>query len=215
MRLPNFIVLVLLAYAEHAAAQMPGAPVLQNAWAAPGFVAAANFGGGSDGSVYAAAGSWTATSGRFQLSGGAGFRSGAGSGSNSVYGVRVAMPFGSATGSVGFGAFAGVGGGTRPSTGPDSTAKRTVFPVGLAVGWRRALGATRGISAYATPSYFFASGGSTTGGLFRTALGVDVGLTKVIGATVGVEFGQNRPRGEGGPSGTLFGVGLSFAGGRR
>src|ERR1051325_11829407 len=40
-----------------AAAQMPGAPVLQNAWRSPGLVVAADFAGGS-GSLYGGAVGW-------------------------------------------------------------------------------------------------------------------------------------------------------------
>ena len=207
----------LIVSATQVAAQMPGAPLLQNAWASPGIVGAVNFGSGSGASVYGLAAAWASPTGRFQLSGGAGLRSGtAGTGSKSVYGVRAAIPFGGASSDVGFGAFVGAGGGARNSaSSADSTASTTFIPVGLALGWRHAMGAARGFSVYATPSYFFASGGSNNGGLVRTALGVDVGITKTLGATAGVEFGQNRTRSQGGPSGTLFGLGISYAGGRR
>jgi hypothetical protein len=50
--------LAMVACATQAAAQMPGAPILQNAWASPGIVVAFNFAGGSEGPVYSAAASW-------------------------------------------------------------------------------------------------------------------------------------------------------------
>ena len=200
--------------------QLPGAPVLQNAWATPGIVGAINVGGGSDGNVYAAAASWTPGSGRFQMSAGLGSRSRTDAGSGAVYGVRLAKPIGgSATSSLGFAAFLGVGGGgsnAEPSSvAPVDTASTTQIPLGVAIGWRRAMGATRGISVYASPSYTFFSGGSKSGGLVRAAAGVDVGITPALGVTVGAEFGQTRRRAVGGPSGTLYGVGVAYAFGRR
>lgn len=207
---------VLLAFT--AGAQIPGAPVLQNAWATPGIVGAVNVAGGSDGTVYAAAGSWTPGSGRFQLSAGGGFRTMTDAGSGGVYGARVAIPLGGASSSFGYGAFAGIGGGSagKPKIAfADSVASTTEIPVGAAVGWRHAISANHGLSVYATPSYVFFTGGSKTSGLVRIALGADVGITKAIGATLGVEFGGKRPRGFGGPSGSLFGLGLSYALGHR
>ena len=206
--------LAMVAYATQAAAQMPGAPILQNAWAAPGAVVALNLGGGSDGQVYGAAGSWATATARLQLSGGIGIRSGDGSGSgtNTAYGLRLAVPLGGRSAAFGFGAFAGVGAGAAPA---DSLASATTFPIGVAIGWRHSLGATAGFSVYATPSYTFLTGGSSQTGLMRASVGVDVGLTRAIGITVGTEFGQGRPGTEGGPSGTLFGLGLSYALGHR
>jgi hypothetical protein len=199
-----------------AAGQLPGAPVLQNAWASPGIVAAVDLAGGSDGSTYAAAASWAPASGRFQFSGGVGIRSRTGGGSGGVYGARLAMPFGGASSAIGFGAFAGVGGGATPtSTSTDSVPNTSVIPVGVALGWRHAIGPTRGISVYTSPAYVYFSGGSKSGGLVRVAAGVDVGVTHALGITGGVEFGQARPRGVGGPSGSTYGLGLSYALGRR
>jgi hypothetical protein len=206
--------ILLFALTPAANAQIPGIPVLQNAWATPGIVGAVDVGGGSDGSVYAAAASWAPGSGRFQLSGGGGFRTRTGASSGGVYGVRAAIPLGGASSSFGFGAFAGIGGGSAgksKNSFVDSTVSTTEIPVGAAIGWRHAIGATHGLSVYATPSYVFFTGGSKNDGLVRAAIGADVGITKAIGATVGAEFGGTRPRGFGGPSGALFGVGLSYA----
>lgn len=220
-------------------AQIPGAPVLQNVWATPGMVGAVDLGGGSDGSMYAGAISWTPTSGRFEVSGGLGYRSRTGVPGSAVYGLRVAMPFGGASSTFGFAGFAGIGGGaastahtrvsctTTPSaTGCgvipapdsvtiDSTASTTEVPVGVAIGWRHAIGANHGISVYATPSYVFYSGLAKSTGLFRGAIGADFGITSRIGATAGIEFGGSRARGLGGPSGSVYGVGVSYAFGRR
>lgn len=208
------VAILLTCSATMSSAQMPGAPVLQNAWAAPGIVGAIDVSGGSDGSIYAAAASWAPASARFQLSGGLGIRSRAGSGSKGVYGVRAAIPFGGTAGAFGFGAFAGIGGESSSSGAADSAATTTIIPVGIALGWRHALGA-RGFSVYATPSYLFLGGGSSNGGLVRTAIGIDVGVSKTLGVTAGVDFGQSRVRAEGGPTGTSYGLGVSYAVGRR
>jgi len=222
LRVAGLIATIAAASAD---AQMPGAPVLQNAWSTPGIVGAVNVTGGSDGSTYAAAGSWAPGSARFQFSGGIGYQTRTGSSSSVAYGARVAMPFGGASSSFGFAAFAGVGGGgsvtkkTTPSVSLDTLADSTVstaqVPVGIGIGWRRGFGGTRGASLYATPSYIFYTGGSHAGGLFRTSVAADFGITQRIGATAGIEFGATRPRAIGGPSGTLYGVGVSYALGRR
>jgi len=88
-------------------------------------------------------------------------------------------------------------------------------PVGVAIGWRRALGATHGVSLYASPSYVFYSGGAKSSGLVRTSVAADVGITPSFGLTAGIEFGQNRSAAAGGTSGTLYGIGLAYALGRR
>ena len=213
-----------VAIAGAADAQLPGAPVLQNAWATPGLVAAVNLGGGSDGSVYAAAVGWSPGSGRFQLSAGAGAQSRTGTGSKGAYGLRVAVPLGGASSAIGFAGFAGVGGGTggsaKPASAPsltitDSVSSTTEIPLGVAIGWRHAIGSNHGLSVYGTPSYVIFSGGSKSGGIMRAAVGADVGITNAIGATLGIEFGGTRPRGVGGPSSTLYGLGVSYALGRR
>lgn len=205
-------------------AQLPNAPVLQNAWATPGIVAAANVGGSSDGSVYAGAVSWAPGTGRFQLSAGLGAASRKGFSSRTAYGVRVAVPFaGSST--FGFAAFAGIGGTTGSGVAvedtlgiplaADSIPWTTEIPIGVAIGWRHAIGASHGLSVYATPTFITYSGGSHNGNVFRAAIGADVGITSSIGATAGIDFGGTKPRGFGGPSSTQFGVGVSYAFGRR
>lgn len=212
-----------VAWSSSAAAQLPNAPILQNVWANPGMVGAFNMGGGSGGSVYAGAASWTPSSGRFQLSGGVGVQAlSNGGGSNAAYGARVAVPLGGAGGSFGFGAFAGVGGGGAKRTVVDSitrdtlasSATTTLIPVGGSVGWRKAIGASHGFSVYASPSYVFLTGGGSSGGIFRVGLGGDVGITQSIGLTGGVELGQAKSS-LGGPSGTIYGLGVSYAFGRR
>lgn len=221
---------LLAGWATPAGGQIPGAPVLQNAWATTGTVGAIDIGGGSGASVYAAAASWAPGSGHFQLSGGGGIQTGSGVKSRGVYGLRAAIPLGGASSTFGFAAFAGLGGGPSRTTSfttfvscgidvcpgtTDSVSSTAEVPVGVAAGWRHAIGSTHGVSLYATPSYVFFSGGTKTGGLFRTALGGDMGITSSLGATLGIELGGKRPRGLGGPTGSLYGFGLSYALGHR
>jgi hypothetical protein len=116
----------------------------------------------------------------------------------------------------GFGAFAGIGGSakqTTDTTGADTVAATTRIPVGVAIGWRQAVG-SRGFSLYATPSYVWSSGGGRTSGLIRAGLGADVGITNSIGITGGIELGQTKT-GTSGPSGTVYGLGISYVFGRR
>jgi hypothetical protein len=215
--------IVTVVWASSAAAQLPNAPILQNVWANPGMVGAFNMGGGSGGSVYAGAASWTPSSGRFQLSGGLGIQSTTnGGGSNAAYGARVALPLGGSSASFGFAGFVGLGGGGAKRTVVDSVTRDTIvanatttlIPVGGSVGWRKAIGTSHGFSLYATPSYVFLTGGGSNGGILRAAVGADVGITQSIGLTGGVEFGQTRSS-LGGPSGTMYGLGVSYAFGTR
>lgn len=199
--------------AVSAEAQLPSTPILQNAWASSGTVGAIDIGGGSDGTSYAGAVSFGAS--RFQFSGGLGYQTRNGMGSRTGYGARAAMLFGGANGAFGFGAFAGIGGGNGSNTAADSVTSTTQIPLGVALGWRKAFGETHGVSVYADPAYVMYSGGSKSGGLFRLGLGADYGITSSLGATVGAELGATRARGLGGPSGVLFGAGVSYAFGRR
>jgi hypothetical protein len=222
--------IAVAAVAGSADAQMPGAPVLQNAWATPGFVAAANFAGSSGESVFAGAVGWTPGSGRFQVSGGLGYQTQTNFNGRAVYGARVAIPFGGKASAFGFGAFAGIGGGPArkfkvgfqvagqppvTSSVADTVAWTTDIPVGATVGYRRTIGSNHGISVYATPAWVFYSGGTKSDGLFRAAIGADIGITRSLGATVGVDFGGSRSKDLGGPSSAQYGVGVSFAFGRR
>jgi hypothetical protein len=207
--------LAVLVLSASVRAQMPGAPILQDAWATAGFVGAVNIGGGS-GSVYAGAVSWTPGTGRFELSGGLGFQSRTGLSSRTVYGVRAAIPFGGASSTFGFAAFAGIGGGSgRRSTSADSAVNTAEIPVGAAIGWRHALGANHGLSVFASPAFVFFTGGAKSGGLFRTGVGADFGITPSLGVTAGLDLGGSRARAVGGPNGVLYGVGVSYAFGRR
>src|SRR5688572_7972472 len=62
----------LAGFAAPVQSQVPGVPVLQNAFSNPGLAIAANFGGGRGQSFYGAASAWGLAGGRLQLSGAAG-----------------------------------------------------------------------------------------------------------------------------------------------
>ena len=192
---------------------MPGVPVLQNAFTAPGIVVAAN-GGATDGAkTFGLAGSWTAGSGRFVLSGGAGWLSPDEGDGVVAWGARVALPIPRpSAGNFGVGMFVGVG-GADPDAG-----SIVQIPAGLSVGWRRGLGATRARSVYAAPFYNWSRATigdeSVTAGHVRLSAGLDVAFSPSWGLTLGVEAGQEADADEPGPTGTGFGLGVSFAFGR-
>lgn len=202
--------------ATSSAAQMPGTPTLQNAFVAPAGVVAFNFGGGPDGQTYGAAISYAPSSAKLLLAGGYGWRNGSGTNQNGVYGLRLAFPvgLGGATSSFGLAAFAGVGGGPQVTV-RDTISSTTEVPIGLAVGWRHFSGGSQGLSIYATPNYVFYSGGTANGNLMRVGIGADIGISPVLGVTLGVELGGTRQATLGGPSGVLYGVGVSYAFRRR
>ena len=100
--------LLLMPFAAIAVeAQVPGAPVLQNAFTNPGIAVAANFGSGTGQSLFAAAAAY-GFGGRFQLSGAAGAQRANGS-TRCAYGGHVPISiFSFMSDVVPRGAFAGV-----------------------------------------------------------------------------------------------------------
>ncbi len=191
-------------------AQMLGVPVLQNAFANPGFTVAANYATEEDAQAYGLAAAWSPGGARFQISGGAGaFAPDEGS-TMGTAGLRVMVPvtnlFG---GSLGIAAFAGAGGGSRDELSIVSV------PVGAAIGYRLAL-AGRGVSLYAAPFYSWSRAtiegeDAVNAGVVRGSVGLDVGLFRTLGITAGAEFGAKPDEGDPGPQGTRFGIGLSYA----
>lgn len=177
------------------AAQIPGAPVLQNAFSNPGLAVAANFGGGGGQSLFALAAGW-GLGNRFLLSGAAGAQR-SNEATRGAYGARASMSvWSSAGGSLGAAAFAGVGGAprTRNETGVTNPAIFTV-PAGISVGYRRSMGANRGISAYISPMYRWArlstdNDGTASEGNFRVAVGLDFSFNPSLGVTAGAEMGS-------------------------
>jgi hypothetical protein len=204
---------VVLASALPAAAtaQMPGAPVLQNAWASPGTVLAVDFAGGGGGSVYAGAVAWAPGGGRFQFSAGAGSQSVTGGSSRVVYGARLALPVMQAMGGkLGVAGFGGIGGGsTKAANLVDSAQAKLVVPAGAAIGYRQAIGtAGRGFSAYLSPHYQYRSRDAGNMSGFRVGYGVDAGISSRFGLTAGGESGS------GSAGGTTWGIALSMKLGR-
>lgn len=203
----------LLLLAGSLGAQMPGVPVLQNAFTAPGFVAAVNGGAIEDARAGALAASWTPGSGRFVLSAGVGMLFPDEGDDALAWGSRVSVPLPRpSSGNFGVGLFVGVG-GANPDAG-----SVTQIPAGISIGWRRPLGATRALSLYAAPFYNHSrvsSGDETlSAGHVRISAGLDIALTPSLGVTAGVEAGQEADVDEPGPTGIGFGLGISYAFGR-
>lgn len=201
--------------AVDAAAQVPGLPVLQNAFSNAGLAFAGNFGAGSGHSYYGAAAAWgLGSTGTFLVSGAAGAERSNGA-TRGAYGGRASMRLWASTAGLGLSGFAGVGGAMRTRTGSVLTNPAVLMtPVGVSIGYRRALGTTRGISAYASPFYRWVRTDSATAvssGSFRVSAGVDLSLTPSIGITLGGEGGGSS----GGRTSTAFGAGVTFVTGRR
>ena len=194
-------------------AQMPGVPVLQNAFANPGLTVAVNYGYSDDAKAYAGAIAWAPTNTRFQVTAGFGAMDPDPGDRTAAWGARAAVPItqGMMTGKLGIGAFAGVGGASH-----DGISLLHV-PAGASVSFRTRMGERRGISFYAAPFYSWTrtsdDGESDSKGLVRVSLGVDVAVVPSLGITVGYELGQTADEdvGEPGATGGMFGVGLSYA----
>jgi hypothetical protein len=201
-----------------AGAQMLGAPVLQNAFANRGLTAAADFGSGGGARSYGLAAAWAPASGRIVLSAGAGVfdPNAAGAKSRTTYGVRAAFAVKELmSGAVGVGAFAGFGGAAAPKNDATGVGSITTLPVGVTLGYRRAIGATRAISVYGAPFYSWARtralGQTASAGRFRVSFGLDAALIPKVGLTLGVETGAKAAADEPGARASLFGAGLSYA----
>ena len=207
-------VLALLLSARALAAQMPGLPVLQNGFANRGVTAGINYGSGSGARTYGAAAAFATVGSRFTASLGIGVLdpTAAGLATRSSAGMRVAVMgprlFDRA---VGVAAFAGFGGSPRKK----EEAGLTTVPAGVAIGYRHAVGESRGISLYAAPFYSWSrsslNGESASQGLFRISAGLDFALTQRLGVTIGGETGAKAGAGKPGPTATLLGAGLAYA----
>ena len=210
---------VFAAGAASAAAQVPGAPTLQNAFANPGLAFAADFGSGAGSSFFGAAGAWGLGSGKIQVSGVAGAERSQTT-TRGAYGARAAMSLWSSSGgSLGAGVFAGIGGGprSRDSLGVIRNPARMNVPVGVSLGYRRPFGSSRGVSAYASPMYRWSrvdagTGGITSTGAFRVAAGVDFAVSQSFGVTGGAELGGADAASN---SSAVFGFAVTFVPGRR
>ena len=201
---------ILFAYGSAARAQMPGTPVLQNAFANPGITAALDVASLGGASSYAAAGAWAPGSAHFQFSGGIGVQTRTSSPTRTVYGFRLNVPIIGATSNFGASVFAGYGG--LSGGGIDSSTTKSLVPLGASLGYRHAFGGGHGVSLYGSPVYEWVTRGAGAGSasVFRGAIGLDIGITSTIGATLGIEFGGKNDTESGKPSGTAFGAALSY-----
>ena len=199
-----------------APAQIPGAPVLQNAFANPGLAVAANFAAGESQSLFALAAGWGLGSGRILLSGAAGAQR-INDATRGAYGGRASLTaWTSAGGSLGAAVFAGVGGAprTRNEAGTTNAAVLTI-PAGITAGYRRNIGTRRGVSAYVSPMYRWArvttdDDETVSEGNFRAAVGVDFSFNPALGVTLGAEMGSSDT------GASAFGAAVSWVpGGRR
>ena len=192
-------------------AQLPGVPVLQNAFANAGLTIAANYGHSDDLKAYAGAVAWAPASARFQVTGGFGSVDPKVGDRSSAWGARASVPITQTmmSGKVGIGAFAGVGGASQDD------GSLLHVPAGASISFRTRLGERRGISFYAAPFYSWTrtknDGESEKKGLVRGSFGVDVAVVPALGITVGYELGQTADADEPGATGGTFGVGVSYA----
>jgi len=200
----------MLGDSTRAVAQMPGTPVLQNAFANPGFTAALDVGSLGGASSYAAASAWAPGSAHFQFSGGIGVQTRTSSPTRTVYGFRLNVPLLGATSNFGASIFAGYGG--LSGGGIDSSTTKSLVPLGATLGYRLGFGGGHGVSIYGSPVYEAVTRGAGAGSanVFRGAVGLDIGITSAIGATLGIEFGGKNDPESGKPSGTAFGAALSY-----
>jgi hypothetical protein len=205
------VVLALVLGASSAGGQLPGVPVLQNAFANPGLTIGINYGKGDESKAYAGALAWAPASARFQVTGGFGAFEPDGADRASAWGARASVPITQSmmAGKLGIGAFAGVGGASQNGV------SLLQVPAGASVSWRTRLGERRGISFYAAPFYSWtrvkADEESVSNGLLRASLGVDVAVVPSLGITLGYELGQKAGEDEPGATGGTFGVGISYA----
>jgi hypothetical protein len=194
-----------------AGAQMPLLPVLQNGFASSGMTLAVNYGSASGSTAYALAAGWGPASARFQISGALGGVRPDTGGSWTGYGIRAAVPlYSGREARFGVAAFAGVGGARRDTT------SLVRVPVGVGVGYRFGLGATRSVAAYASPFFVWSrlsERGSRAQGdnAMRGSVALDLVLTRNIGITAGYEFGGGSSGGPFGGSSGLFGAAVSYA----
>ena len=204
-----------------AEAQVPGAPVLQNAFLNSGLGFAANLSGGGrqgeggHGYLGAAVG-YGLSGGRLQLSLGAGTQRSRGA-NRGAYGVRAAANvWNSRNGALGAGAFVGFGGASSTRDAADVVTNPAIMliPAGVSFGYRRPMGTTRGLGLYLSPFYSWArtdSGAVSQSSTFRLATGLDFAFSQSMGITVGGEFGGRR----GSAGGSNIGAAFTFVPGRR
>ena len=172
---------------------------------------AVNYGSTKGSDAYAIAAGWGPASGRFQISGALGGGRPDSGATWTGYGIRAAIPlFTTATEQFGVAVFGGVGGARRDTT------SIVRIPVGVGAGYRFAIGATRSVSAYASPFFVWSrlsEKGSRAQGdnAMRGSIAGDLVLTRNIGITAGYEFGGKTSDGASGATSGLFGAAVSYA----
>jgi hypothetical protein len=193
-----------------ACAQMPGQPVLQNAFTNPGWAFGVNYGDSDEALGYGGAIAWGNASAKLGLSAGGGIWDPAQGENVFAWGARALWsPLRFAQDRMAAGVFAGIGGARQDEL------DLIEAPVGVAASFRAAIGETRGISVYATP-FLRLSRADLGGGvgesnwLFRSSIGVDVAALPRLGVTLGYEFGATAEAGTPGPTGGIFGLGVSY-----
>lgn len=210
-------------------AQMPGLPVLQDGFVSHGWSLAANGGTTEDATAFGVAAAWTPASQRFQLSAGFGGLRPERGPTSANGGLRLAVPVvtpwsGRESSSLGLAVFGGVGGARLSERGV------VYVPLGVGLGYRRRMGESRAVALFVTPFFNWVrrtgeqpaevregegegegeGAASQDSNLFRTSLGLDAVLTSRLGASIGYEFGASAEAGRPGPTGGVFGAGLSF-----
>ena len=214
MRRPPFAALTillglaLLAPGARADAQILGLPLLQSPFAAPQLAVGLNASFGDSLTVTGVAGGWTPRSRRAQVSGGVARVARDGVDAGYAAGARFYLPLKLLVGeSVALGVLAGAGAERVEGT------TAITAPLGVTVGYRRALGATRAFAVYATPFYSYTSVRTprAASSVFRYAAGADVVLIPRVGLTVGYEGGGEPAPEEPGVRSGVGGVGLSYA----
>lgn len=196
--------------------QVPGVAVLQNAFTSRGLAFAGNFGSSTGQSYFGAAAGW-GIGNRLMVSAAAGAQR-ANNSTRGAYGGRATMGmWSSAGGSLGAAAFVGVGGAARTRVNNVVTNAAVMsLPLGASIGYRRGMGARGSISGYVSPFYSWsrvdAGAGVVSSNAFRTSVGIDVGFSQNLGASIGGEFGAGRG---GGSRNGVLGAAITFVPGRR
>lgn len=204
------IIVVSASLSAPALAQMPGQPVLQNAFTNPGWAFGVNYGDSDEALGFGGAVGWGVASGKLGGSVGAGIWDPEFGDNVFAWGGRAMWsPLRFLQEKVGVGAFAGIGGARQ------DTIDIVQAPAGVAVGYRTAIGDTRAVSVYAAPFLSlsrlnFGGGAAETTTLFRASVGIDAAVLPKVGVTLGYEFGATAKEGEFGPGGGIFGIGVSY-----
>jgi hypothetical protein len=206
----RFAIAFIVAFAATAGAQMPGQPVLQNAFTNPGWSFGVNYGDSDEALGYGAAVGWGNAGAKFGVSLGGGVLDPPEGENVFAWGARgmwSALRF--ADTRLGVAVFGGIGGARQGEL------DLIEAPIGVSGGFRAAIGDDRGVSVYAAPFLRLSradlgGGEGETNTLFRASVGLDAALLPRLGVTLGYEFGATADAGEPGPAGGIFGLGFSY-----